>query len=243
MRITRLYVDLTLSEGEVSSLPSDKAHHIINVLRTRLGEQICLFNNTEFEYLAKIVEITKRNVAVEIIESRHVNKESPLTINLCLAIARGQHMDFSIQKAVELGVKNIIPVISEFSNIKLQDSRKQNKMNHWQNIIISATEQCGRCKLTELQEPILFNEWMGLNSSGVKLILHPNSQHPLNSVEISNNEVTLIIGSEGGFSEQEIEKAIEAGCRRISLGPRILRTETAVVSAVSITQQICGDLN
>ena len=127
--------------------------------------------------------------------------------------------------------------------MKIQDSRKQNKMTHWRNIIINATEQCGRSMLTQIQEPILFNEWLGLSTSCNRLILHPGSNQPLSAVNIENKEVTLVIGPEGGFSKQEIRQARDQDCTPISLGPRILRTETAVVSAVSNAQHIWGDLN
>jgi 16S rRNA (uracil1498-N3)-methyltransferase len=243
MRIPRLFIDITLSTGEIIILPREKAHHISHVLRKRVGDSIKLFNDSGHEYESRIIEITKKSAQIEIGESRDVENESPLTINLCLAIARGQHMDFSIQKAVELGVKNIIPVISEFSNVKIQDSRKQNKIMHWQNIIISATEQCGRCRLTQLQSPIEFSDCLELEISGPRLILHPISQQSMSKTNVTGNEITLLVGPEGGFSDQEVKQAEEKGCMTISLGPRVLRTETAVVTAVSNAQQLWGDLN
>lgn len=243
MRIPRLFVEITLSLKETVTLSREKAHHIMHVLRMRTGEQITLFNNTGVEYKSRIIEITKKHTQLEVLESQQVENESPLSISLCLAIARSQHMDFSIQKAVELGVKNIIPLISEYSNVKIQRGREQNKMAHWQNIIISATEQSGRCRLTELKEPLLFDEWLMEEAFSERLILHPGSNKSLPAVKLKNSEVTLMIGPEGGFSEQEVEQAEEQGCTPVSLGPRILRTETAVVSAVSNAQQLWGDLN
>lgn len=243
MRVPRLFIDMSLMTGEVIVLPRDKAHHITHVLRMRMGDSIKLFNNLGAEYESKIIDICKKSVQLVIGESCAVTNESPLTINLCLAIARGQHMDFSIQKAVELGVKNIIPVVSEFSNVKIQDNRMQNKLMHWQNIIISATEQCGRVCLTQIKDPVSFTEWLCSDSAKTRLILHPASQQSLSNINPSDNELTLIVGPEGGFSDTEIEQAQEKGCEPIGLGPRILRTETAVVSAVSNVQQLWGDLN
>ena len=243
MRIPRLFIDMPLTIGETINLPRDKAHHISNVLRMRIGDSIKLFNDSGDDYQSKIIEISKKSAQIEIGESKQIANESPLTINLCLAVSRGQHMDFSIQKAVELGVKNIIPVISEFSNAKIQDDRVHNKLAHWQNIIISATEQCGRSYLTQIQKPVSFAEWVRLGASKTRLILHPESLQSMSNISLSDNELTLMIGPEGGFSDAEVEQAQENGCEPISLGPRILRTETAVVSAVSNAQHLWGDLN
>ena len=242
MRVPRLFIDIPLTTGEIINLPRDKAHHISHVLRMRLGNSIKLINDSGNEYLSKIIEISKKSAQIEIGKSIRTTNESPLTINLCLAVARGQHMDFSIQKAVELGVKNIIPVISEFSNVKIQDDRVSNKLSHWQNIIISATEQCGRSYLTQIQKPVSLTEWMSIESSKSRLILHPESNQSMSSISLPDDELTLMIGPEGGFSDAEVEHAQENGCQPISLGPRILRAETAAVCAVSNAQQLWGDL-
>lgn len=243
MRVPRLFIDVLLTTGESINLPRDKAHHISNVLRMRIGDSIKLFNDSGADYQSKIIEIGKKSAQIEIGESIQVANESPLTINLCLAVARGQHMDFSIQKAVELGIKNIIPVISDFSNVKIQGDRVHNKLAHWQSIIISATEQCGRSYLTQIQKPVSFSEWLSLDKSKTRVILHPESQQSMSNIHLPDNELTLMIGPEGGFSDAEIVQAQEKGCEPTSLGPRILRTETAVVSAVSNAQQLWGDLN
>jgi 16S rRNA (uracil1498-N3)-methyltransferase len=243
MRIPRLFIDMMLVTGETICLPRDKAHHISHVLRMRTGDVIKLFNDSGDEYESRIIEITKKNAQLEIGVSSCVANESPLSINLCLAIARGQHMDLSIQKAVELGVNTITPLISAFSNVKLQDNRIENKLAHWQNIIISAAEQCGRNKLAQLQNPVAFSEWLDTATTMTRIMLHPGKQQSLSSVKSVKNKVALIIGPEGGFSEPEAELAQEKGCVLISVGPRILRTETAVISAVSNAQQLWGDLN
>ncbi len=242
MRTPRLFINMSLTTGEIISLPREKAHHISHVLRMRMGDSINLINNSSNEYQSKIIEISKKSAKIEIEGSKQVNNESPLTVNLCLAVAKGQHMDFSIQKAVELGVKNITPVISEFSNVKIHDDRLSNKLAHWQNIIISATEQCGRSYLTQIQQPVALTEWLSLEASKTRLILHPESQKSMSGIQLSDNDLTLMVGPEGGFSEAEIRHAEENACESISLGPRILRAETAVVTAVSIAQQLWGDL-
>ena len=244
MRIPRLFIDLNLSSGETVFLPQDKAHHVSHVLRMRCGDPIMLFNDSGYEFDSRIIELTKKSGQVEIGESSQVENESPLNITLCLAIVRGQHMDFSIQKAVELGVNKIVPVMSDFSNVKLQDDRIQHKLTHWQNIIISATEQCGRSRLTQLLSPVTFSEWLVASDiSTTRLILHPGSQKSMSETDVINNKLTLMVGPEGGFSDIELNGAKEKGVVSISLGPRILRTETAVVSALSNAQQLWGDLN
>lgn len=242
MRIPRLFIDQELSSGEVVFLPQDKANHLSHVLRMRSGDPIKLFNDSGYEFDSRINELTKKSAQVKIGESSQIENESSLDITLCLAIARGKHMDFSIQKAVELGVNKIVPVMSEFSNVKLQDGRIQHKLTHWQNIIISATEQCGRARLTQLLSPVTFSEWLDSGVSTTRIILHPVSQQSMSVTNVENNKLTLMIGPEGGFSDIELNEAKVKGYVPISLGPRILRTETAVVSALSNAQQLWGDL-
>lgn len=243
MRIPRLFIDMKLVSGETVCLPREKAHHILHVLRMRVGDSIKLFNDSGYEFNSKIIALTKNSADLEIDDSSHSDNESPLNITLCLAIARGTHMDFSIQKAVELGVDSIIPVISEFSNVRLKQDRIKNKMEHWQNIIISASEQCGRNRLTKLIEPITFNECVASKIPPIRLILHPGSSQSMSTIEVEENEFSMIIGPEGGFSDKELNEAESKGCRLINMGPRILRTETAVVCALSNAQYLWGDLN
>ena len=212
MRVPRLFIDMPLTTGEIINLPRDKAHYISHVLRMCIGDAIKLINNSGDEYQSKIIEISKKSARLEIEGSIRVTNESPLTINLCLAVAKGQHMDFSIQKAVELGVKNIIPVISRYSNVKIQDDRVHNKLAHWKNIIISATEQCGRSHLTRIQNPVSLIEWLNIGASKTRLILHPEGQQSMSQISLPVSELTLMIGPEGGFSDDEVEQAQESGC-------------------------------
>ena len=243
MRIPRVFINQKIISSETIFLPEDKAHHILHVLRLRVGDQIKLFNNSGLEFKAEIIEVTKKAVRVQVKDDGQLENEPPLDITLCLAISRGAHMDFSIQKAVELGVKMIIPIISEFGNVKLTDNRSDNKLSHWTKIIIGAAEQSGRNRLAELQSPITFNEWMNSESNVTKLILHPGTEQTMSKINIQDNKLTLMIGPEGGFSDLEFQTALENNYIPISLGPRILRTETAVVCGLSNAQQLWGDLN
>jgi 16S rRNA (uracil1498-N3)-methyltransferase len=242
MRIPRIYIEQPLSSGDNILLPQDKAHHLSHVLRIRVGDVITLFNDTGKEFNATISQLTKKSTEVEITDIREINNESSLKIILCLAVSRGQHMDYSIQKAVELGVHTIVPVMSEYSNVKLQSERIQKKMTHWQSIIINATEQCGRVRITRLYEPVSFAECLDLSISKKRLILHPGTQQAMPAITLNSEALTLMIGPEGGFSHEEIDAAIAKETIPVNLGPRILRAETAVVTALSNAQQLWGDL-
>ena len=243
MRIPRVFINQKIISSEIISLTEDKVHHIMHVLRLRVGDQIKLFNNTGLEFRAEIIEATKKTIRVQVKDDGQLENESPLTITLCLAISRGSRMDFSIQKAVELGVNRIAPFISEFGNVKLTGSRTDNKLSHWRKIIIGAAEQCGRNKLAELQSPIIFNEYLNSDSTATKLILHPGVEKMMSKITIKNGRLILMIGPEGGFSDLELQRASDNNYIPISLGPRVLRTETAVVCSLSNAQQLWGDLH
>lgn len=242
MRTPRVYIDQEIKPEEPVILPQEKAHHIAHVLRMRKGESIILFNNTGYEFDSKLIEISKKSAQVEVVNSSLIERESPLKITLALAISRGQHMDYALQKAVELGVYKIVPLFTEFSNVKLLGERKQNKLLHWQNIIINATEQCGRSRLAQLLEPLEYNEWLDVKNLSAGLIMHPGSDISMEDIIIETDELTLMVGPEGGFSELEFDLACQKGYTPISFGPRILRAETAVVSGLSVAQQLWGDL-
>ena len=243
MRVPRVFIDQKVVPGDSIFLSIDKTHHILHVLRLNVGDQVKLFNNSGFEFIAKIIEVKKKAIRVEVGESSQCENESPLEIALYLAVSRGPHMDFSIQKAVELGVKVIIPIISEFSNVKLTGARVDNKITHWEKIIIGAAEQCGRNTLAELQSPRTFNESIHLDNNSKKLILHPGVGQTMSKINIKNSKLALMIGPEGGFSDEEFQKALDNNYIPVNLGPRILRTETAVVCSLSNAQQLWGDLN
>ena len=242
MRIPRVFINQKIISSETISLPEDKAHHLLHVLRLRVGDQIKLFNNSRLEFKAEITEVTKKAVQAQVKGDGQLENESPLDINLCLAVSRGPHMDFSIQKAVELGVTVIIPIISEFGNVKLTDKRIENKLSHWTKIIIGAAEQSGRNTLTELQSPVTFDEWINSESIETKLILHPGAEQTMSKINLQDNKLTLMVGAEGGFSDLEFQKALDSNYIPVSLGPRLLRTETAVACSVSNAQQLWGDL-
>lgn len=241
MRIPRIYYPDSLAVHTTIQLTDGAAAHLIQVLRLSMGAEILLFNGQGGEYTANIVEINKRKVKAYIAEFSPREVESPIKIHLAQAISRGEKMDYTLQKAVELGVTYITPLMTERSQFKLTDERLDKKIAHWQSVVISACEQCGRNQIPDVAYPIAFNQWLSQNHSGLKLVLDPAAKIPLSHYVNHNSEITLLVGSEGGLSDQEINSAKEGGFNPIILGPRILRTETAALVAISAIQTLWGD--
>ncbi len=244
MHIPRFYLEQAIQTGETLLLTDSSAHHIQSVLRMRQGEKLILFNGNDSEYDATIIDFAKRQVQVKVESCRRVNTESRLTLHLALGMMRGQQMDYAIQKAVELGTSRITPMLTEYSNVKIKQTDVEKKTRHWNSIIKSATEQCGRTQFTQLAQPLNFREVIAHKKAKTNLILHPNANQSLLMEQINNeqSEVFIMIGPEGGFSEQEVDAAITSGFTAISLGPRILRADTAAITALTLCQSQWGDL-
>lgn len=243
MRIARLYIDRSLKTGDEFLLQKEQTHYISSVLRLRYGDQLCLFNNENAEYLAKIIALEKKSAKLKIEEKQLCQRESNLHTTLGIGLSRGQHMDYAIQKAVELGANILVPLLTEFSNVKVSEDRVENKLQHWQKIIINAAEQCGRTCLPELLAPRAINDFIQYNKSDLKLMFNPEAKLTISHINMQPQYVSLLLGPEGGFSQTEIELATQHDYQSVSLGPRILRAETAVVSALTACQNYWGDLN
>jgi 16S rRNA (uracil1498-N3)-methyltransferase len=243
MRKTRIFVDQPLQEAKTLMLADEAAHHVARVLRLRSGDPLILFDGRGGEYEAEISTVDKRSVEVQIKQYREIDKGSPLHITLAQGISRGQKMDFIIQKAVELGVERIIPLMTEHGNVHLDEQRQQKKFEHWHGVIIGACEQSGCDKIPELVSPLAFDDWLALDNGMIKLILHPESGTSLAKLSRPAGGLTLLIGPEGGFSDGEIQRACAAGYQVINIGPRILRTETAALAAISSCQTLWGDFS
>lgn len=242
MRISRIYTNLPLTCGLDILLTESTSHYISKVLRIRVGQDICLFNGVGGYYEAEILSIGKRTVEVKVKEYHDEEKESILEINLGQAISRSQHMDYTIQKAVELGVWKIVPLISEHSNVRLDEGRTDKRIKHWRGIIIDACEQCGRNRLPVLSDPISFQDWVDQDDSDLKVVFDPSAQAGLSSIGQPVKVISLLSGPEGGFSSAEIDYATTRGYKTLMLGPRVLRTETAAVAAISASQTLWGDM-
>ena len=242
MRIPRIYTPVTLITGNAIELDENAFNHAIRVLRLRQDDTIILFNGQGGEYKAELDEVQKKHATVRIGQFVDRDCESPLTIILGQCISRGEKMDYTIQKAVELGVSQIVPLFSERCGVKLNQERTDKRLRHWQSVIISACEQCGRNRIPELHQALPLAEWQPQINASLKLVLDPTASDSLKTLAKPEQNVALLIGPEGGLTDEEIKAAINAGFQGIRLGPRILRTETAGVAALSSIQQLWGDL-
>ncbi|MDH4565801.1 16S rRNA (uracil(1498)-N(3))-methyltransferase [Pseudomonas sp. BN414] len=238
MRLSRFFIDAPLSLGQ-HELPEAQAHYIGRVLRHAAGDAVQLFDGSGQEYLGELIEVGKKAVRVELRESFAGMAESPLRIHLGQGLSRGERMDWAIQKATELGVAEISPIVSERCEVRLKDERADKRLAHWRQIAISACEQCGRSVLPVIHAPVTLVDWQRDVQADLKLVLHPVAE-PLAS-HARPETLAFLIGPEGGLSEAEVEYAKAAGFHAARLGPRVLRTETAPVVALSVAQQLWGD--
>ncbi|MCP5143538.1 MAG: 16S rRNA (uracil(1498)-N(3))-methyltransferase [Gammaproteobacteria bacterium] len=240
--MTRIYTDQALTTGEVITIDGIAAHHLINVLRKSSGEPVTLFNGRGGEYPGKVRDSDRRSVQIEIGTCIEPGTESSLDITLVQGISRAERMDYTIQKAVELGVRRIVPLTTDRSVVKLDARRAAQRLQHWQAIIISACEQSGRTTVPVLDEVTSLNRWLEHDDpSRCRLMLQPSASQALSSMPAPTGGVTLYIGPEGGFGPVEQQALQSAGCTAVALGPRILRTETAALVAMSVLQSRFGD--
>jgi 16S rRNA (uracil1498-N3)-methyltransferase len=242
MREFRIYVNLPLAQGQRLSLPPDAAHRIAAVLRLRVGDRVQLFNGEGGHHEASILSVGRRGVLVETGPRRSRERESPLVVTLAQGISRGQKMDYTLQKAVELGAARIVPLVTEHGNVRLDHERAAARMLHWKNVIIGACEQCGRDVMPELASPIAFADWLVGCEPSRTLLLDPDAVRGLSTIEPAPAVLCLLAGPEGGFSPAETDLARGRGCIPVRLGPRVLRTETAAVAALAACQVLWGDL-
>jgi 16S rRNA (uracil1498-N3)-methyltransferase len=242
MQQDRIYIEAGITRDQPLTLPEPQSHRLARVLRARIGQVIQLFNGTGGYFHAEIVAVNKRSVAV--IPRAYVpdGPAAAFRIHLAQGISRGRHMDYTIQKAVELGVTRLIPLITEHSNVQLPADRADVKLAHWRGIVIGACEQCGVNVPPEIVSPVAYDDWIAATASTPRIILDPAASATLTSLALRPVELTLISGPEGGFSEREIAAAVEHHCLPVKIGPRILRTETAAIAAISACQVLWGDL-
>ncbi|KAF1725121.1 16S rRNA (uracil(1498)-N(3))-methyltransferase [Pseudoxanthomonas japonensis] len=243
MRLTRCHVDAPLSVGTSLALPETAANHLARVLRLREGDGCVLFNGDGRDFDARITAISKRGVVADIVGARAIDNESPLRVILLQGIARGEKMDLILQKATELGVAAIIPVMAERTEVKLDAERTEKRVAHWRSVIASACEQSGRARLPSLSAPAsLADAARDVGTGATKLTLDPTGDVALATVEIASGAVVVAIGPEGGWSPRDRDTLSAAGFTGLRLGPRILRTETAGLAAIAALQSRFGDL-
>jgi len=243
MQRPRIYTPAPLRTGTTHALSESAAVHVTRVLRLAAGDPITLFDGSGMDYDVILKIVARSGVSVEVGTGRNVARESPLDVTLLQGLSRGPRMDTVMQKATELGVRIIQPVLAERSVVRLDALRSQTRLEHWQRIVISACEQCGRSIVPEIRPAKMLDEALaGVGPDTVGLTLDPAGIAPLAQLLGTATRVALAVGPEGGFTEAEIRTLTLAGFRGLRLGPRILRTETAPLAALAILQYARGDL-
>ena len=243
----RFYCPEKLALGAIVKLPEAATIHAVRVLRMTVGDQAILFNGDGMDYACELTLVKKNEVFATVNASIAVNNESPLNITLLQGISSGDRMDYTIQKAVELGVNHIQPIATERSVVKLSQERAAKRLAHWQNVVHSACEQSGRAVVPQIAEPTSLSHWLAENThqQQCRILLNPVGAKRLAEIEKPNlktsHEIQLLIGAEGGLSPNEIEMANKNGFQSIILGPRILRTETAALAAMASMHHAWGD--
>lgn len=242
MRIPRIYHPEPLSSHSEVALCEDAANHVGRVLRMSQGQALQLFDGSNQVFDAEITQADKKSVRVRVGEGRLEDRESPLNLHLGQVISRGDKMEFTIQKSIELGANTITPLFSERCGVSLSGERLAKKLQQWQKIAIAACEQCGRNRVPQVRPAMALESWCAEQDDSLKLNLHPRASHSINTLPLPVNHVRLLIGPEGGLSADEIAMTSGHGFTDILLGPRVLRTETTALTAITALQVRFGDL-
>jgi 16S rRNA (uracil1498-N3)-methyltransferase len=240
VRVIRACVDAPLAVGARIALPEDAAGHLVRVLRLGIGDACVLFNGDGNDYDARIASISRKSVEADIGSAREVGNESPLRIVLVQGIARGEKMDWILQKATELGVAGIVPVHGERGEVRLDGERADKRLRHWRSVVASACEQSGRACKPEVAAPRGLADALA-DLPATRLMLDPEAARPL-PPRIDEDACALAIGPEGGWSTADMATLAAAGFAGARLGPRVLRTETAGIAAIAALQARAGDL-
>ena len=242
MRLSRLYLEGALSSGSQVELSASAAGHVTRVLRLRAGAPVTLFNGSGSEFAGRIEAVQGSKVTVQVGEERAIRRESPLLLTLAQGVSRGERMDLVVQKATELGATHLVPVLTERSIVKLAGEQAQRKLAHWRAIAIAACEQSGRNRPPQVSPVVGFAQFLaGTAAEATRLILTPSSRLRIPDVPRPAHGVTVLVGPEGGLTEEEQERAVAAGFIGVRMGPRVLRTETAALAALTLLQREFGD--
>lgn len=242
MRIPRIYHPNKIEQQQIIQLSEDAVGHIGRVLRMGVGQEILLFDGSDNEFSATLTDVGKKTISAQITAIHHHSVESPLDLHLGQVVSRGDKMEFTIQKSVELGVNSITPLLSERCGVKLDEKRFEKKLQQWQKIVIGACEQCGRNRIPQIHPVMSLEQWCAEPTDALKLNLHPRAKYSINTLPQPVSNVRLLVGPEGGLSEAEIAMTEKYNFEEILLGPRVLRTETAALTAITALQVRFGDL-
>ncbi len=249
----RFYNPENLQIGATVKLSDNAAAHATRVLRLEISDEIVLFNGDGNDYTCAITSIKKNEVLAIVKSVVKITNESPLNITLLQGISSGDRMDYTIQKAVELGVTSIVPIITSRSVVKLSNERAEKRLAHWQNVVIAACEQSGRAFVPTVSAPVQLSAWLQANSraasgdaktktnESTRILLNPIGALRLAELPKPAGNIELLIGAEGGLSQSEIDTALSQGFQSVVLGARILRTETAALTAIAAMQTLWGD--
>ncbi len=241
MALTRVFLDRELASDEIFEMPESAFRHLIQVLRMTAGAELRVFNGRGGEFEARIESVAKRSAQLRIGLRHDEVVESPLHVTLVQGIGKGDRMDWAIQKAVELGVSEVVPIQSERCNVNLNQERQHKRLEHWRGVMISACEQSGRTMIPHLHAVTQFEQWCTSERMGQAFILDPEAAQSLPTLLAERGPISVLVGPEGGFSTAEISHASAHGCIPVRLGPRVLRTETAGLAAIALIQALRGD--
>ncbi len=241
MRISRIYTEQLLSQDQELALEQAASHHLIQVLRLHPGAELELFNGDGRNYRGRVEIAAKKHITVQILSSSDPEPKSILDIHLCISISKGERMDFAIQKSIEMGVTEITPVFSQHGVVNLKGERLQKRQRHWHQVMISACEQSGRCRLPTIHNAIAIEGLLENPAEGLSLVLNHRADTSLTEFTPTDGKITILVGPEGGLNEAEILAAQNNGFHGVRLGPRVLRTETAPLAAIAAMQALWGD--
>lgn len=241
MKIPRFYINSPLSVNDSIDLPKEIHRHAIQVLRLNRGEVLILFNGTGGEYIAEIQYADKRKSQVTIQSFHDINRESNLTTRLVLSLIKPDKMDFAIQKAVELGVNSIQPISSDRSVVHIKQNQIEKKLTRWKNIIISACEQSGRTAIPTIAAPITLSDYLASETANQQIIMHPEATQTISDIHL-HDEIDLLVGPEGGFTDNEVALCKQHNIQTIRFGARTLRAETAAIAGLSLLQSYSNNL-
>ncbi len=241
MRVPRLYTDATLAPGLEIQLQGQSGHYLGRVLRREPGDAVSLFNGDGSEYEAVIQSHQRGTVTLRVQRCARVSMESPLQLHLGLVMSKGDRMDWAVQKAAELGVSSLTPLSSEFCEVRLNGPRLEKKRQHWQQIAISACEQCGRNTLPAIHSVTDMGQWLQIPGDGLRLMFDGSGLNLRHWATAKHDSIRMLVGPEGGFSATEKDQAVSAGFEIAALGPRVMRTETVPVAALALAQYLWGD--
>jgi len=242
MRQSRIFTSQPLMSTDPVELTGPVCHYLTRVLRLSVGNALTLFNGDGRDYLAEIIGIESKSILVRVMDNVVAGNESPLKITLVQGVCRGERMDYALQKATELGVFCIQPLISRRVEVRLDKTRLVKRLKHWQGVVISACEQSGRAVVPDVKTPLSLSEWVASADSSPRFVLDPCAQDRLSGQRIVDRSLSLVIGPEGGFTDDEMQGFQSNGLTPVSLGPRVLRTETAGPAAIAVLQAKTGDL-